>query len=54
LVLDVLAPELGNEKEDFWRDAVDWSKPVVPGPNQAEDLESVPLESLDLRGRTRK
>ena len=54
MVLDVLAPELGNENEDFGRDAVDWGKPIVPGPDQAEDLESVLLKSLDLRGRTRK
>jgi len=49
-----LAPELGNENEDLERDAVDWGKFVIPGSDQVEDLKSVLLESLDLRGRTRK
>ena len=49
-----LAPELWNENEDLERDAVDWGKFVIPGSDQVEDLKSVVLESLDLRGRTRK
>jgi len=54
LVLDVLTPEFGNENEDFGRDTVGWGKPVTPGTDQAEDLGSVLLESLDLRGRIRE
>ena len=51
-VPDVLVPEVRDEDEDLWRDAVDWGEPVIPGPDQAEDLEGILLESLDLRERT--
>ena len=54
LVPVVLTPEVGNENEDLGRDAVDWGELVIPGPDQVEDLESITLESLNLRGRTRK
>lgn len=41
-----------DESEDFRGDAVDGGKPVLQGPNQAEDLESVHLEILDLKPDT--
>jgi len=41
-----------NESEDFGRDLVDWGKPVLQRPNEAEDLESVPLETIDLEQDT--
>jgi hypothetical protein len=44
-----LVPEVRNESENFGRDPVDWGEPVPPGSNQTEDLESVPLENIDLK-----
>ena len=41
-------PEIGNEGEDFGRDPVDWGEPVLQEPNQAEDLESIQLEIVNL------
>ena len=29
--------------------SVDWGKPVLQRPSEAKDLESVPLETIDLR-----
>jgi len=45
-------PGTRDESEDFWRDPIDWGERVLQGPNQAEDLESVPLESVDLKRDT--
>ena len=53
-VLDVLVQEVRDENEDLRRNAVDWGKPITPGLDQAEDLDSVLLESLNLRERTRE
>ena len=49
LVLDILGPEVRNEAEDLGRDTVDRGEPVAPGPDQAEDIESVLVESVNLR-----
>jgi len=50
LVSDVLVPEVGDEGEDFRRDAVDRCETIPPGSDQAEDLGSVLLEGTYLRG----
>ena len=42
-------PEVRNESEDFRWDLVDWCEAVSPGSNQAEDLENVLLESVELK-----
>ena len=42
-------PGVRNKSEDFGWDLVDWCKAVLPIPNQAEDLEGVLFESVDLR-----
>ena len=42
-------PATRNESKDFWRDPIDWGERVLQGPNQAEDLERVPLENVDLK-----
>ena len=42
-------PKIRKESEEFWREAVDWCEAVDPGPNQAEDLESVLLQNVDLK-----
>ena len=47
-------PIVGNESEDFRRDPVDWCNRVPPEPNQAEDLESFLLESIELKHDTRQ
>jgi len=44
-----LVPVVWNEDEDFGRDLVDWGEPVLQGPNEAEDFESVPLENINLK-----
>ena len=41
-------PEVRDESEDFGWDPVDWREAVPPGPDQAEDLENVLLESIEL------
>ena len=41
-------PKVRNKAEDFGRDLVDWCELVPPNTNQAEDLESVLLENVDL------
>jgi len=43
----VRVPIVRNESEDFRRDPVDWCDRVPPGPNQAEDLESILFESVE-------
>ena len=45
----VLGPEVWDQTEDLGGDSVDWGKLVPPGSNQAEDLESTPLERIDLK-----
>jgi hypothetical protein len=42
-------PEVRNDSEDFGRDPVDRGEAVPPEPNETEDLESVLLESVDLK-----
>ena len=41
-----------DESEDFGRNPADGRKPVLQGPDQAEDLQSVPLEIIDLKHDT--
>jgi len=41
-----------NESENFEGNPVDWGDPVLQRPNEAEDLESVPLETIDLKHDT--
>ena len=41
-------PEVRNEGEDLRRDLVDRCEYILPNANQAEDLESVLLENIDL------
>ena len=41
-------PKVRNEGEDLRRDLVDWCEHVLPNANQAEDLESILLENIDL------
>lgn len=49
----VRIPGVGDESEDFGGNAVDWGEPVLQGPNQTENLESVPLQPVNLkRGAT--
>jgi len=48
----VRIPEVWDESEDFGRDAVDRSELVPPGPDQAEDFESVLLEDVELKRET--
>ena len=45
----VFVPKVWKESEDLWRDPVDRRDVVLPGPNQAEDLESVLLENIKLK-----
>ena len=47
-------PEVWNESEDLGGDAVDRGKPVSPGSNQADDLESILSERVDLEYDGRK
>ena len=42
-------PEVRNESEDFGWDPVDWRESVPPGQNQAEDLENVLFETVELK-----
>ena len=44
-------PEVRDKSEDFRWDPVDWRKAVPPGPNQAEDLECVLLENVELEAK---
>ena len=48
----VFVPKVWDEGEDFWRDPVDWCEHILPNANQAEDLESVPLENIGLEQAT--
>ena len=48
LVSLVRITKVRNEREDFGRDLVDRCEFVLPNTNQAEDLESVLLEDVDL------
>ena len=43
------SPVVWNESEDFRRDPVDWGELVLQGQNQADDLESILLEKVDLK-----
>jgi hypothetical protein len=43
-----------NEGEDFGRDLVDRCNPVSPRPNQAEDLESLLFENIELEYNARQ
>jgi hypothetical protein len=47
-------PEIRNESEDFWGDLVDPGEAVPPRLNQAENLEYVLLESVDLKTKNKK
>jgi len=42
-------PKVWNEGEDFGRDLVDRREQIPPNANQAEDLESVLLENVELK-----
>ena len=52
LISTLRIQEVRDETEDFWRDLVDWCESVPPGPNQAENLESISLENVDLEYAT--
>jgi len=54
LVSDILVPKIRNEDKDLGRDSVDWCEPVPSESDQAEDFESILLESADLREGTRE
>jgi len=41
-----------NESEDFGRGPVDWGEPILHRPNEMEDPESVPFETIDLKQDT--
>ena len=49
LVSVARVPKVWNEGEDFGRDLVDRRENVSPDANQAEDLDSVLLEGVELK-----
>ena len=54
LVSVVYVPEVRNEGKDFGGDLVDWCQPVCPDPNNAENLDSVLLEGVELEHYARQ
>ena len=44
----MFVPKVRNESKDLGRDAVDWSKSVLPSSGQTEDLKSVQFDYFDL------
>ena len=47
-------PEVRNKGEDFGWDPVNWAESVFQGPDQAEDLDSVLLENIELKESKRR
>ena len=47
-------PGVRDDREDLGRELVNWGEPVLQGPNETEDFESVLLENIDLKYDTRQ
>ena len=46
--LPAIVPIVRNEREDVWRDSIDWCGCVPPGPNEVENFKHVLLENVEL------
>ena len=50
----VHVPEVRDKSENFGGDPVDWCQPIFPEPNDAENLDSVLLEDVELEHDARQ